>query len=119
MLYTTETWEGRQKTAPLFKFPGFSPCCHVTQFQNKSSYKIKHDSLVQSIFLLDYKFFYILFVNVVACKTGASQSVTLKSDIALLLSLAAEGLSPGPGLGRLHSGLFALGCSEVKLGPTP
>lgn len=46
-------------------------------------------------------------------------SVMLKSIIALLLSLAAEGIYNMAGLGLLHSGWFASDCLEVKLGPTP
>lgn len=58
-------------------------------------------------FLLDYKFIIsILFISVffsVSMQDGCFASVMLKSNIALLLSLAAEGICHMADLGLLHS----------------
>lgn len=50
---------------------------------------------------------------------GCFASVMLKSNIALLLSLAAEDRYHTAGSALLHSGWLTIDCSEVKLGPTP
>lgn len=74
-------------------------------------------------FLLDYKFIIsILFINVfsvVSMQDGCFASVMSKLTIALLLSLAAEGIYHMVGLGLLFSDWFMINSLEIKPDLTP
>lgn len=127
--YTTETWEEHQKQHHYFFFnflDSLQRDSHVV-VNTKSSTKSYMVAKSKKYFLLDYKFIiFILFMNlfsVVSMQDGCFASVMLKPNIALLLSLAAEGIYlyifHMAGLALLHSCWFTIDCSEMKLGPTP